>query len=170
MLPAIFALSVTRFAGLAAYAASLLACLARRWRAGPGRSAPFGVIAVVQLILGCDIAFDLRWKLHGLFMQAAKDHGVYTLRRAPQVAALAGIACLTAACAVLVARRWRGRPGAAIAAVSTMLAAVLHLTEMVSYHGVDRVLYAYAGSIMYVALLWIGLALVTCAGALIDCG
>jgi len=164
-------LSVTRGAGLAAYAAAVAACVWRWWRdqlSEKRHGGVFGVLAIVQFVLLLDIAFNLRWKLHEFFMQEAMNHGVYGLRRPPQLLALWMLIGGSALCCVLIVSRFRRRPGAAIAVAGTLLSVALRCAEVLSYHGLDAVLYAQAGRVMLVSILWMALTLLTCLGVWID--
>jgi hypothetical protein len=164
-------LSMTRVVGLAAYASAVAACAWRWWRErqryrkGGG---VFGVLAAVQLSLLLDIAFNLRWKLHEFFMQEAMNHGVYGLRRSPQLLALWMLIGAAALCCALILSRFRRRPGVAIAVAGTLLSLALRCAEVLSYHGLDAILYAQAGKVMLVSILWMALTLLTCLGVWID--
>ena len=164
-------LSVTRVAGLAAYAAAVTACAWRWWRdkqkyrKGGG---VFSILAAVQLLLLLDIAFNLRWKLHEFFMREAIDHGIYGMRRPPQLLALWMLIGTSALCCALIVSRFRRRPGAAIAVAGTLLSVALRCAEVLSYHGLDAMLYAQIGKVMLVSILWIALTLLTCLGVWID--
>jgi hypothetical protein len=168
-------LSMTRVVGLAAYASAVAACAWRWWRdrqnsPQPGRQpgGVFGVLAAVQLVLLLDIAFNLRWKLHEFFMQEAIGHGLYGMRRSPQLLALWALVSASALCCGLIVWRFRRRRGAAIAVAGTLLSVALRCAEVLSYHGLDAVLYSSIGKMMVVSILWIGLTLLTCLGAWID--
>jgi hypothetical protein len=164
-------LSVTRVVGLAAYASAVAACAWRWWRdrqkhwKGGG---VFGLLAIVQFVLLLDIAFNLRWKLHEFFMQEAIDHGVYGLRRPPQLLALWMLIGASMLCCALILSRFRRRPGAAIAVAGTLLSVALRCAEVLSYHDLDAVLYAQIGKVMLVSILWMALTLLTCLGVWID--
>lgn len=162
--------SLTRIAGVIAYAAGLAFCTGR-WRQlrrdGQGRRL-FGSLALVQLVLLLDIVFNWRWKLHAMVDWAAAGLGVYELRRGPQLLALCGLAALAVLLALLIVVRFRGRMGAALALGGTLLSVVLRGVEVVSYHNADAVLYASVGGVMIVGLAWITLALATCLGVWID--
>lgn len=175
MISAFEGLSATRVVGLAAYACAVAGC-AWRWRDGrrwegqrrAGSAGAFGVLAVVQMVLLLDIAFNLRWKLHEFFMQEAMSHGLYAMRRPPQRFALwilAGVATL--GCALIVSRFYHRR-GVALAVTGTLLSVTLRCAEVLSYHGLDAVLYHTVGRVMLVSAFWAGLTLLTLAGVWID--
>jgi len=164
-------LSVTRVVGLAAYASAVAACAWRWWRDRRKHwkgSGVFGLLAAVQFVLLLDIAFNLRWKLHEFFMQEAMDHGVYGLRRPPQLLALWMLIAISALCCALIVSRFRRRPGAAIAVAGTLLSVALRCAEVLSYHNLDAVLYVQIGKVMLVSILWMALTLLTCLGVWID--
>ncbi len=164
-------LSMTRVVGLTAYASAVAVCAWRWWRdrrSERRRGGVFGILAIVQFVLLLDIAFNLRWKLHEFFMQEAMDHGVYGMRRPPQLLALWMLIGASALCCALIVSRFRRRFGAAIAVAGTLLSVALRCAEVLSYHGLDAVLYAQAGKVMLVSILWMALTLVTCLGVWVD--
>ena len=168
-------LSMTRGVGFAAYASAVAVCAWRWWRdrqndrqSDQRSGGVFGVLAALQIVLLLDIAFNLRWKLHEFFMQEAMDHGVYGLRRSPQLFALWILIGASALCCALIVSRFRRRPGAAIAVAGTLLSVALRCAEVLSYHYLDAVLYAQAGKVMVVSILWMALTLLTCLGVWID--
>jgi hypothetical protein len=163
-------LSATRILGLTAYAIALVACLAK----SVGRETKGGwrrlywALALAQLGLLFDIAFDWRWKLHDLFMHAAMAEDVYGERRMPQRLALVLVVGVAAGIAAWVLWKLRAKPGLAVASAATVLSIALHGVEMISYHGMDAILYRMAGGVMVVSFLWAALAFVTCAGVWMD--
>jgi hypothetical protein len=163
-------LAMTRVMGVCAYTAALAACIWRWWRSGQSRrgDAVFGVLAVVQLALLLDMIFNLRWKLHEFFMDEAMAHGVYGLRRQPQLVAMVLLTGATVICCGWLVSRLQRRPGAAIAVVGTLLSVGLRCAEVLSYHNLDAVLYFTIGKMMMVSILWIGLTGLTCVGAWMD--
>ena len=128
----------------------------------------FGVLAAVQLVLLLDIAFNLRWRLHDFFMQEAMAHGVYGLRRPPQLLALCTLIGVSTLCCAFILSRFRRRRGAAIAVAGTLLSVALRCAEVLSYHDLDAVLYAQVGKVMMVSILWTALTLLTYLGVWID--
>ena len=164
-------LSITRVVGLVAYASTAVLCAwrARRDQRSIRRSGGvFGVLAVVQFVLLLDIAFNLRWKLHEFFMQEAMSHGLYGMRRSPQLLVLCALAAASAFCCVFIARKFRWRRGAAIAVAGTLLSVALRCAEVLSYHNLDAVLYATVGKMMLVSVFWTGLTLLTWLGVWMD--
>ena len=165
-------LSATRILGLAVYAIALAACAAKSAGRGmqDGWRRLYWTLALAQLGLLLDIAFDWRWKLHDLFMHAAMTEDVYGERRMPQRLALILVAAVAAGIASWVLWKLRTRSGAGLAAAATVLSIALHGVEMISYHGMDAILYRMAGGVMVVSFLWAALAFVTCAGVWMDWG
>lgn len=85
-----------------------------------------------------------------------------------QEAALVALADLFYAICCFVLRLFRGRYGAVLAVWGACLAIGLWLTEVISLHAVDHVLYSRLGSLLYVCCLWIAASLMTSVGILID--
>lgn len=163
-------LSPTRIAGLAGYMMSFVACTVA-WvrccqRGVSGRL--FAVLTVVQLILLLDMASNWRWLLHDFWMHQAMAHDVYTLRHPPQLIALGLLATAMLIGTILILSKLRQRIGAALALTGTLLSFGLWCAEILSYHGVDAVLYHMVGRLMAVSFLWIALALITSFGAWLD--
>ena len=162
--------SPTRMAGVAAYTASLLACVLR-WVSG-GRSLrsgrPFGSVAGVQFLLLLDIVFDWRWRIHEFEDRQASRIGMYQLRRMPQaivsVVLLLGLALF----AIWIMRRFRNSIGAALTMTGTLLSVGLWTCEVISFHNTDKILYHLFGPLMAIALIWLGLAALTCYGVWMD--
>ena len=163
-------LSATRILGLTAYGIALVVCLAKSVGRGTkgGWRRLYWTLTLAELGLLLDIAFDWRWKLHDLFMHAAMAEDVYGERRMPQRLALVLVTAVTAGVAAWVLWKLRSRRGVALAAAATVLSIALHGVEMISYHGMDAILYRMAGGVMVVSFLWAALALVTCAGVWMD--
>jgi hypothetical protein len=162
--------SLTRMTGMVGYAASCTACAVRyasSLKSGR-RGGLFAVLAAVQFFLLLDMAFDWRWRIHGLFDESATTLGVYGERRPPQVTALLVLAGVLVFAAIWIYRRFRRRPGLAMAVIGTVLSVGLTCCEGISYHYVDMVFYHMVGDVMAVSLLWIGVALVTCWGVSLD--
>jgi hypothetical protein len=170
MVPDLEWLSPTRSAGLAAYTASLLAC-GLGWANGRRKHLqvrPFGVLAAVQCGLLLDMVFDWRWKIHEFWMQEAMAVGVYGQRRRPQALVLGLLVLAATLGLLLVLARFRGRVGLAIAMAGTLVSVGLWFCESVSLHMVDQIFYFMVGKVMFVSLLWVGVALTTCFGVWLD--
>jgi hypothetical protein len=163
-------LSATRILGLVAYVIALTVCVvkARSERPVTGWRRIYLVLSLAQLVLLLDIAFDWRWKLHDLFMHAAMADDVYGQRHMPQRLALVLVAAVAAGVAAWVMSKLRTRRGVGLAAAATVLSVALHGVEMISYHGMDAILYRMAGGVMVVSFLWAALAFITCAGVWMD--
>jgi len=162
--------SPTRMVGLTVYAASCTACAAKYvscLKSGR-RGRLFTLLAVVQLFLLLDMAFNWRWKIHEFFGQGAMNRGVYAERRPPQAIALSVLFAVLVIATIWIYRKFSERPGLATALTGTMLSVGLTCCEGISYHYVDLVFYRMVGNLMVVSLVWIGLAVVTCSGVLLD--
>lgn len=69
---------------------------------------------------------------------------------------------------VWIARKFRDRIGSALTAIGTLLSVGLWLCEVISFHDTDRILYHSFGPLMRIALIWLGLAAITCCGVWIE--
>lgn len=163
-------ISPTRLTGLLSYTVSVLACAAnwvRRRKSGlPQRS--FAMLMLVQIVLLLDMAFEWRWVLHDFWIREAMSHGVYDLRRTPQLLSLIVLGLILVFSVISIVHRFRHSAGEAIAVTSTTLSIGLWCCECLSYHNVDRVFYRMVGPVMMVSLLWIGFTLLTCFGIWLD--
>lgn len=162
--------SATRITGLTADAAALFMCGAR-WRVcrrSDKARRVFAWLAGVQLFLLLDMAFDWRWDLHGLVMRGAAALGVYGERRLPQAIVLVMLCFIFGRLMASIWRRCGRRTGVAVAMTGTLLSVGTWFCELISFHYTDAVLLHKIGSVLVVALLWIGFAAVTCCGVWID--
>lgn len=135
----------TQLAGLAAFAASTLACTwtwRRTWRSA------WGALAAVHALLWLDILLNARHRLHDGVNAALRALGVYESRAVLQAVLLLALALL----AVLV---WQRRQRAGPALVATLLLASLLLVEAISWHESDRLLYSHLGPLLLIAYAWI---------------
>ena len=149
-------ISPTRMVGMAAHLLAAIVCGCawvqnKRWF----YSLPLvASLAMLEVALFLDAAFNWRWMLHGFLVNTAVVNGVYGQRSLPQMLALlalSGMACcaLTFAC-----RRLRGRPGAILAIFGGVFSAALWLVEVVSLHATYVALHALLGPIMAIAVVW----------------
>src|SRR5271165_5800945 len=163
-------LSATKMTGLAAYTTALAACI-WRWATCEKRGVTgqlFAGLAAVQFGLLVDMAFDLRWKLHGFVDDAALAAGVYDQRSMPQLLALVVMSLALVLVSIFILHRFHRRLGAGLALTGTFVSVGLWCCECISYNYVDSLLYYSIWKVMVVGLLWIGVALVTCVGVWLD--
>jgi hypothetical protein len=106
----------TRATGLAAYGAALVCCTIAwmRTRMRSKDRLALGLMGIEGVLL-LDIAFNWRWRLHGLVGGYAQSHHEYEQRRLPQVIGLvilAGVVllCLSASTHLRLLIRPRVRP------------------------------------------------------------
>lgn len=162
--------SPTREIGLASYAASFLACVWRsRSRFAQRESGKtFGLLAGVQLCLFLDMAFDWRWKLHEIEMQAAGHLGLYGQRRIPQVLALLAVLVALFTAITLFVNKWRGAVGITLCTIGTSLAVGLWFCEVISFHFMDYFMYQTLGRVMVVSVAWASISAIICLGIWLD--
>jgi hypothetical protein len=160
----------TRWSGMAAYGTGVLSCgAAWSWGKRAGVSLRLAaVLAFIEATLFLDIAFNWRWTLHSQFVQEAVRRNLYGERRGPQEAALVVLASLFCAICGFLLRLFRTRGGAVLAVWGVCLAIGVWITEVISLHAVDHVLYHRLGSLLFVCYLWIAAALMTSTGILMD--
>jgi membrane-bound metal-dependent hydrolase YbcI (DUF457 family) len=163
-------LSPTRAIGLLAYGTAV-SCCAIAWirtKARHGASQLAAAFTLIESALLLDMVFDLRWRLHQLFVDFAKQEHEYALRRLPQeivITLLVGLLLFS----LLAARRlFRDTFSARLAVSGVLLSVILWCVEVVSLHAVDHILYHSLGGVMTVTLLWILSCSMTSVGILLD--
>ena len=161
-------LTPVKASGMAAYLVAAIACALTAGRA-PGRRVPrlASVLCALDFALFLDITFDLRWKLYAWFKAGAISHGVYAERSEPQVIALIALATGLLVVGVWLNRRFAPIRGAPLAVCGALLSIGWWLTELISLHAVDAVLYRYIGPLMVVCFVWILACAMTARGILI---
>jgi hypothetical protein len=163
-------LSPTRASGLVAYGAAVICCglagIRARDRRGASRLAL--VLMAIDGLLLLDIAFDWRWKLHGLVGGYAQGHHEYEMRRLPQLIALVLLTGVLLLGLFAALRIFRNRMGTLLAVSGVLLSLITWCVEVVSLHAVDHILYHTLGKVMVVGFVWILACLMTAVGVLID--
>lgn len=152
----------TQVTGLVAFAVAAVACMrAAHWRARPW----WGLMAAQW---GCfaEILFTMRFRIHDAVDATLQARHLYAQRTLWQIALLMLAVALAAAC-LWAAWRWRRRdPEAAWAFVGTIVAVTLFVTESVSLHAVDTVMYTPMGPIVAIAAGWAAAAAIVTVSAL----
>ena len=126
------------------------------------------VLAVFESLLLLDMFCDWRWTLHRLLIGLALRRGIYAKRHNPQAIALAVLLGVFMAGLGYARRLYRGRPWALMAIGGVFFSLALWVTEVISLHEMDRLLYHAAGPFMEISFAWIFASLVTSAGILKD--
>ena len=126
------------------------------------------VLSVFESLLLVDMFFDWRWGLHRLLIDFALRRNVYAKRHGPQAIALAVLLGLFVAGLGYARRLYRGRPWASMAIGGALFSLALWITEVISLHEMDTLLYHPAGSLMVISFVWIFASLATSAGILAD--
>lgn len=161
-------LTPVKASGMASYLIASIACALTAARAA-GRRVPrlASVLCALDFALFLDITFDLRWRLNAWFKEAAVSHGVYSERSEPQVIALIALAVGLQVLAVWLIRRFALIRGAPLAVCGALLSIGCWLTELISLHAMDAILYRYIGPLMVVSFVWILACAMTVRGILI---
>lgn len=160
----------TRATGVAAYGVAL-ACCVLAWSRANGDMARSRLATLLTVCEGCllvDMVFNVRWKLHQLFIDKATRLAVYASRRGPQELALLVLVAVFLFGLWVVFKRLRGRVGAVLAVSGALLSVALWCTEVVSLHAVDHILYHSAGNWMPVSFLWVLACTMTSIGVLVE--
>jgi hypothetical protein len=123
---------------------------------------------VIEGVLLLDMAFDLRWMLHGVVGEIAQSHHEYDQRRGPQQIALVILTGLLLIGLVSILRTFRNRLGALLAVSGVLLSVISWCVEVVSLHAVDHILYHPLGPYMVISPVWILGCLMTSVGVLAD--
>jgi len=122
------------------------------------------VLTFIHTLLFLDMAFNLRWHLHGALVDAAVAAHVYQSRTKPQTVALAVLGVCLLLVSLAVVRRQSRSKGALLALLGTWMALASWCMEVISLHRVDVVLYETKGPFMPVVIIWILVGLMTTVG------
>jgi hypothetical protein len=163
-------LNPTRFVGLTASLFALGSC-SIAWAKGrrPRHQRRLAaVLTALETTLFLDMIFNVRWLLHGLLDSEAMAHSVYGERFGPQHIGLGVVGIAILAGLGLTVRRFRGRPGAMLAAFGGILSVCCWFVEVISLHAVDSLLYHAVFGVMRVSFIWIGCSVMTSVGVLWD--
>ena len=125
-------------------------------------------VALIDSFLLLDSVFNWRWRIHAFFSGIAIDEGVYGRRRGPQAIVLLLLAGFLFAACIFALARLRGRMGAVLAVWGVLFALALWITETISLHQVDHVLYHSEGPLLEVCLLRLAIATLTTAGVVVE--
>jgi hypothetical protein len=163
-------LTPARILWLAPHAFALASCSIAWARARRAQRAtqPAAALTALEAAFVLDRAFNGRWLLHNLLARLAMADHLYAGRSGPQHLALYLLACAAAAGGGIVLWRFRGRPGAAVAACGGVLSVSLWWVEVISLHAVDGLLYHSLHGVIPVKLAWTACSLMTGAGILWD--
>jgi hypothetical protein len=146
--------SPTREAGIGSHLMAAAACGAAWLRGGRTCRLPLS-IGLLELFLLLDAAFNWRWIVHGLLVNAAMEQHLYGERKAPQELILGVLFAVTMATIVVTLRHLRGRSGACLSICGALISAAFWMIEVISLHATDAILQHALGPIMLVALVWI---------------
>lgn len=161
-------LTPVKASGMAAYLIAAVACASAAVRTADKRIVRLaGVLCALYTMLLLDIAFDWRWKLYDWLRSEAVSFRWYDQRSEPQIAALVAIGVAVLAAATSLGRRFAFARGAPLAICGGLLSIGCWLTEVVSLHASDAVLYRHVGPLLSVSFLWMLACAMTAAGILI---
>ncbi len=154
--------------GMASYLVASVSCAATAIRGGNGRVTRLAaILCVLDLALLLDIAFNWRWKLYDRLRSDAMSLHWYDERSEFQVLALIFLAILLLFGAFWLRHRFAPIRGATLAICGGLLSIGCWMTEVISLHAIDAVLYRSAGPLLAVAFVWILASAMTTAGILI---
>lgn len=160
-------LNPVKVAGIGSYLVASISCGVTAIRAADLRLSRLAVgLGLIQVALLLDIALDWRWRLYDWLRGRAVAAHWYEVRHWPQVFALAVLAFVLCAAAVAARRRFRPFPGAVWAVEGTLLSAGCWMTEVISLHTTDSILYYRVGLMMVISFLWAAACLMTSVGIL----
>lgn len=165
-------LNPTQFAGVIAFVAAAIAAglVARSKNGRPkGSARVWALVAIAHLAFAAEVVLGARHGVHDMVNAVLRDNGIYPNRTTIQ-AALLMLCGLCTVLGIAAARRWLGRkpqrmPHARRAVFVTLAVGALFMVESVSLHAIDQVLYASAGPVRAIAVLWGCAALVILASA-----
>ena len=164
-------LTPVKTSGLAAYLIASVVCAATAVRASQKRLRRFAAaLCIIDLGLLLDIAFNWRWKLYDSLKEDAMSHHWYYERSGPQIAALLFLSIVLLVAAVFLSHKFASVRGAPLAVCGSILSIACWLTEIVSLHATDAVLYRSVGPLMVISFVWLLACLMTAVGVLMAAG
>ena len=152
----------TQLTGLMAFTLAALACAPAAWR----RRGPWRGLLLAQLACTAEIAIGLRLRLHDAVDLLLRGHGWYASRDALQEPLLGGLLLIVAIGVAALWRSARRDADLARAWLGTGLASMLFVTEAISLHRIDGLMYARVGSVMLIGLGWSAAAALVAGSAL----
>jgi hypothetical protein len=125
------------------------------------------VLGILDFALLLDIAFNWRWKFYGWLRSGAESHHWYDQRTGVQILALIVLAAFLLFAAFRLRRAFASIRGATLAICGGLLSIGCWMTEVISLHTIDALLYLSAGPLLAVTFVWILASAMTTAGILI---
>jgi hypothetical protein len=158
-------LTPVKASGMAAYLIASVACAATAVRAADRRASRLAAaLCALDVVLLLDMGFNWRWKLNEWLRTGAISHHWYSERSGPQVAVLVCIGAVLVSAGVTLSRRFLSVRGATLAISGALLSIGCWLTEVVSLHQTDAVLFHRAGPLMVVSFVWMIACAMTAVG------
>jgi hypothetical protein len=154
----------TQLTGLLAFALATLACAAAA-RRGPG-AARWRRLAWLQAACWAEVLFGVRHRAHDMVDALLQARGWYAARGPLQVVLLVAVLVLAAATLAALARLRHLDARLWTAACATAMALWLFVTEAVSLHGVDAVMYLTLGPVLLIGCAWAACAAVVVGAAM----
>jgi hypothetical protein len=152
-------INATQLSGMVSFGSAALFSAAN-WRAVRGGKRQWGLITIVSVSLAAECWIGVRHRAHQFATDWLVAHNLYDARYMPQGYLLATVAAAGGVLGLLVvARAGKWSVAGRAAWLATMLSLVLFLTETISLHGLDAVLYRPLGPIAVLGWLWILLGL-----------
>jgi len=151
-------LNPTQWTGVVVFGCAALLC-ARA--ASISKVGAWGWIAVISFFCLLETVFGWRHRLHDFVISIIAPHGWYPSRRPFQALLLAILLVLFGLVASSLLKLWRKDRKAAVAAFSCLSALCLFLSEAISLHAVDAMLYRPIGPVLAIGWMWVLLASVT---------
>jgi hypothetical protein len=161
-------LTPVKTSGMAAYFIASFACARSAARAAETRTRRLAAaICALDVGLLLDIAFNWRWKLYDSLKDDAVSLHWYDQRSELQIAALVALAVALIVAAGWLSRRFATVRGAPLVICGALLSVGCWLTEVISLHATDAVLYRQAGPLMVVSFIWMLACGMTAAGIML---
>ena len=158
-------LTPVKASGMAAYLIASAACAIGAARAADSRIRRLAaVLCILDIGLLLDIAFNWRWKLYNSLKGDAVNHPWYNQRSGPQMVVLLALAVALIVSAAWLSRRFASARGAPLAICGALLSIGCWLTEVISLHATDAILYRHIGPLMIISFVWILGCAMTAAG------
>jgi hypothetical protein len=159
-------IDLTQIVGCSAFALASLLCMLASGSRDKRSVGLWRGLAIANAVFAAEVLFGLRYRLHDGVNEVLRAFGLYDSRALVQATLLLIVLGIAAAFCFAI---WRSLETANllanVALIGTAIETSLFAMETVSLHGVDAVMYSYAGPIKVIGILWVGASLVVIVAA-----
>ncbi len=142
--------------GCSAFLVAAVLCGLASRSSGKHSNALWKALAAANAVFALEVLLGLRYLLHDGVNDILRALGLYASRASLQVVLLLLLVGLAMACGMAISRsRGIANRAVTVALIGAAVEAAVFLVETVSLHGVDAVMYASAGPVKVIGILWL---------------